>query len=294
MGAGSGDAALLYLYILSCGGRFDASDAAAHICRSETQVMAAMDVLARLGLVEPRGGEVSKKPAPADELPEYRAEDIKNELDNGSTFKSLVGEVQKTLGKLLSSEDLKKLFGIYDYLGLPPEVILQLVTHCAEECRRRSGPGRVPTMRYIEKAAYSWEREGIFSLEAAEAYLKRLDDHRAAENDLAEALGISGRTLSATEKRYLDEWSDMGFDRDAVALAYDRTVVKTGRLTWRYMDSIIRSWHGKGLHTLPEIESGDTPRYKKEELRPTPAKGGVTAEDLNEINAMLEKLKGGN
>ena len=171
IGCGSGDAALLYLYILISGGRYDKADAAARIGRSQTQIETAMGVLSRLGLVSLEEEPVTQIKERPDELPDYTAQDIARELDNGQSFKSLVEEVQKALGKILSSDDLKKLFGIYDYLGLPCEVILQLVIHGREEFRRSRGPGRIPTMRYIEKAAYSWEREGIFSLEAAEGYI---------------------------------------------------------------------------------------------------------------------------
>ncbi|MGM9521305.1 MAG: DnaD domain protein [Oscillospiraceae bacterium] len=298
IGCGSGDAALLYLYILTSGGRYDREDAASHTGRSAAQMDTAMDVLTRLGLVNPpgNGGESRKLPERPDELPEYTSEDISRELNNGESFKSLVNEVQHALGRLLSSDDLIKLFGIYDYLGLPPDVILQLVMHCREECVRRSGPGRVPTMRYIEKAAYTWEREGIFSLEAAEAYLMRLSEHRSAQQELASVLGIAGRPLSSSECRYLDSWTDMGFKADAVAIAYDKTVLKTGRLTWRYMDSIIKSWHSKGLHTPAEIESGDSPRYKKPEPSPNPAvgsgSGSATAEELDRMRETLKRIKG--
>jgi hypothetical protein len=295
IGSGSGDAALLYLYILTSGGHYDREDAARHTGRSEMQMDAAMEVLARLGLVNTR----DERPAPMerpDELPQYTTEDITRELQNGDTFKMLVGEVQRALGKLLSSDDLIKLFGIYDYLGLPLDVILQLVTHCKEECARRS-PGRIPTMRYIEKAAFTWEREGIFSLEAAERYLRELSKHRSAESRIAQVLGIGGRPLSASERKYIDTWTDLGFNEDAIAIAYDRTVLKTGKLTWRYMDSIIKSWHSKGLHTESEILAGDTPKFKP---RPEPEKsdangtGAATADELDMMRATLERIKGGN
>ena len=38
--------------------------------------------------------------------------------ENGAVFPTLVDEVQRALGRILSSEDLIKLFGIYDSLGL--------------------------------------------------------------------------------------------------------------------------------------------------------------------------------
>ena len=297
IGCGSGDAALLYLYILMSGGRYDRADAASRIGRSETQVEAALAVLTRLGLVD-MGGE---EPGPrvkerADELPEYTLQDIQRQLDSGEGFKSLVQEVQHALGKLLSSDDLKRLFGIYDYLGLPADVILQLVIHCREECRRTRGPGRGPTMRYIEKAAYTWEREGIFSLEAAENYIKRAKERQEARDSMAQALNIQGRPLSPSERKYLDGWAALGFGPEAVAIAYDRTVLKTGGLTWRYMDSIIRSWHSKGLHTPEEIAAGDGPRYQS---RPSGSGqerantyGSPSREELESMRRALRDMKG--
>ncbi len=294
IGCGSGDAALVYLYILVSGGRFDAEDAAAHIGRSSTQVDAAMAVLERLGLVSVRS-ERPKLLEHPEELPQYTTEDVARELEQGSAFKLLTEEVQRALGKMLSSDDLKKLFGIYDYLGLPPDVILQLVTHCIDECHRRSGPERVPTMRYIEKAAYTWEREGIFSLDAAERYIMRLAALRTTEERLAALLGIRGRSLSASERKYIDSWSEMGFEDEAIAMAYDRTVLKTGRLTWRYMDSILANWHQKGIHTARDVEERDAPPYartprQKQDSSNVPRT--VTTDELEGMRETLRRIRG--
>ncbi len=294
LGGASGDAALLYIYILTCGGRFEPNDASAAIHRSPAQVEGAMDVLERLGLVSRRDKRAPAAPERSEEMPSYTAEDIEREVKNGGTFPALVDEVQKALGTTLSSENLRTLFGIYDYLRLPPEVIMTLVGWCVSEYERRSGPGRRPSMRYIEKEAYAWEREGVFSCEAAEEYMKRRSAINEGERELAGAIGISGRALSVTERKYLDAWAQMGFDRDAVAIAYDRTVVKTGRLTWRYMDSILQSWHSKGLHTAKEIEAGDAPAQIRAPKSQSKAGGGgrTTATEYEQMRETLRKLKG--
>ena len=292
MGSGSGDAALLYIYILSSGGRYDGDDAAKTLHRTPQQLETAMDVLTRLGLVKLRDGEAPSRLERPEELPKYSASDIEREISNGTVFRELVQEVQRALGSHLTSEGLITLFGIYDYLALPPEVILILVTSCVEEYAARYGPGRRPSMRYIERAAYAWEREGIFSLEAAESHLKRMETMRAGERELAPVLGISGRPLSATERRYMDSWVEMGFSPEAVAMAYDRTVIKTGKLTWRYMDSILKSWHQKGLKTPEEIEAGDSPKFKRAERKKPATQEPATAEDLEKMRATLRKIKG--
>lgn len=281
--AGDGDAALLYIYIMKTRGVMSVADAAAALGRREAEIAAAMDTLSRLGLV--RADEREKAPVVKEELPEYTAADIKQELEKGSAFKSLVGEVQKSLGKVLSSDDLIRLFGIYDSLGLPPEVVLQLVTHCIDENRRRYGQGKVPTMRYIEKAAYTWEREGIFSLERAEQYLKTLSDRRAATAEVKKVLQIRDRALVATERRYVEEWLSLGFAAEAIEIAYERTLLKTGKLSWGYMNSIIKSWHEQGLHAVDEILARDG----KSAPRPTGTKKSTP--DPREYEQMKRYLK---
>ena len=261
MRAGDGDAALLYLYILKTRGQGTSAEAAAALGKSTGGIATAMAVLSRLGLVkfdettEPPAGdasEVTVKKPPVDEPHQYTVAEIEGELEAGSEFHSLVQEAQNSLGKIMSPDELLRLYGIYDALRIPPEVILQLITHCITESRGRGG-GRMPSMRQIEKEAYIWEREGIFSLDRAEKYLKVLEMRKSARGEIKKALQIWDRELSETEKHYVDGWIDMGFDSGAIGIAYDRTVVMTGRLVWGYMDKIMKSWHDKNLHTPQEI-----------------------------------------
>ena len=294
LSAGSGDAALLYLYILSRGGHYEPVDAAGAIHRSVDQVENAMDVLERVGLVAARTSPVpAPKLRPADERPQYTREDVERFAATDKVFQGLVPEVQGALGSVLSSEGLHALLNIYDNLKLEPAAILMLVNWCVARVEERYGPGHRPSMRAVEKEAYIWEREGAVTVEAAEDYIKRQSQLRAGERAFAAAVGLAGRSLSATEKRYIDAWLDMGFAADAVAAAYDRTVIKTGRLTWRYMDSILRSWHAKGIHTAREAEEKDAPPARKEPpRRQGSAREEVTAGEYEQMRATLRMLKG--
>ncbi len=289
--SGDGLASLLYLYALRTGGSVSLRRAAELFSRSEKDIAASMELLGRLGLLK---YEETAAPVQKDELPEYTADDIRHELENGTVFSVLVQEIQKRLGKLLSSDDLIKLFGIYDHLGLPPEVILQLVTYCTDENKRRYGPGRVPTMRYIEKTAYTWEHDGILSLEQAEQYIKKLEERRSLIGEIKRVLQINDRALSSSERKYVESWLERGYAPEAIELAYDRTVLKTGKLAWGYMDSIIGSWHTKGLFTADEIRSRDgkgaPAGQKRSQSKPAVAAKPSLAE-LEHMKKFLEKLR---
>jgi DnaD/phage-associated family protein len=289
--AGDGVAALLYLYALRTGGIVSLRRAAEALGIGEKEIAASMELLGRLGLLK---NEEPAPPLQKDELPDYTAADIKNELENGSVFAALVKEIQKLFDKLLTSDDLIKLFGIYDHLGLPPEVILQLAAYCLQENRRRYGPGRVPTMRYVEKNAYTWEREGVLSLEQAEQYIKTLEEKRSLTGEVKRVLQINDRALSSGERKYVESWIARGFSPEAIELAYDRTVLKTGKLAWSYMDSIIMSWHSKGLYTADEIRAKDGKNAsvgkKTNPAKPAGASKPSQAE-LDHMKKFLEKLR---
>jgi len=302
--AGNGDAALLYLYIQKKHGQSSPKEAETALGKSKGEIATAMAVLSRLGLINLNDNNGKKIPdAPPIEVsdnppnagPEqYTAEDIQRELDSGSDFHALVDEAQRSLGKILPADELLRLYGIYNGLKLPTEVIMQLITHCITESRRRDG-GRMPSMKYIEKTAYTWEHEGIFSLDRAEEYLKAHETRKSARGEIKNSLLIRGRELSETERHYVDNWIAMGFNAAAVAIAYDRTVLLTGQLSWPYMDKIINSWHNKGLHTAQEIQEKDKRPLGKPAFIEKSTKenkfGAATQEDLERMQRLLKNIR---
>ena len=276
--AHDGDVALLYLYILRTGSR-DTEDAARALCRTLGEMEAALEKLGRMGLLLEAPADQSPRQAvsaPADELPDYTAADIVSRSDK--TFTAVVQEAQRVLGHALSTPDLKKLFGIYDYLALPAEVIMLLLHYCVA-----NAGGRLPSMRFIEKEAFAWYNREIRTLEQAEAYIEARRQQREQSAEVARRLGIAGRELSAGEKRYIASWLELGYTPELIAIAYDRTVTSTGALKWGYMNKIIQSWHEKKLFTAEEIEEKDSRR------RPAQIKKGPDRPvDLSDLKSLLK------
>jgi len=304
--AGDGDAALLYLYILKTKGESTDSEASKALNKSKGWIASATAMLSRIGLVEvekdsaPAGnaGSVgSAENRPLQEQHEYTEDEVKAEIAAGSDFTIVIEETQRRLGKILSPDDLLRLYGIYDNLGLPPEVILQLITHCINECHTR-GDGRTPSVKYIEQAAYTWEREGVFSIEKAEEYLKALEARKSSRGMIRRSLNITDREFSETEKRYVDSWIDMGFEYDTIAIAYDKTVINTGGLKWPYLDKILKNWHAKDIHTVEQIQENDgrtgttTAASSTSIANNTGQKhGNPNSEEMERMTKILNKIK---
>lgn len=262
--SGSGDAALLYL-CLARRGSSQPDKLRAELRWGEEQYSAAERTLRALNLVsepeaetqpqtaQPAASAARQLPEPSGAIPEYSREDVMNKLESDGSFSSLLREVERKLGKL-SDPSVKKLLGLYDFLGLPAEVIFLLVGYCADCKAEQFGAGKPPTMREIEKEGYAWARRELFSIEAADAYIKSERKKRGRYGEYMNAMQLGGRQPSPGEERYIGSWMEMGFAPDSVAIAYDRTMLRCHELKWPYLNGILKRWHENGIHTPAEIE----------------------------------------
>jgi len=281
---GDADAALVYLHLLRRGN-------VQGLGWPQTRLQGALDKLASCGLTARK-----QAPAPAatqteEQPPEYTLDDITAALGSGSAFSALADEVERRLGKKLSTADLKTLYTLYDYLALPAEVILLIVGWCTTELERKYGPGRRPFLSQIRREAFRWAREGVDTAERAEEHLQRLLRLRSREGELIRLLDLPQRPLVDREQKYIAAWLEMGFDNDALRLAYEKTVMGTASksMDWRYMNGILRRWHEKGLHTVAQIRAGDSgPRRSA----PAPADPDRRArEDMERARRLLQQMK---
>ena len=259
---GDGDAALLYIALLRRHGSVPPRALAGELRWERSRIEAAEKALRDMGLIAP---EDAGPPEPADEKPEYQRADVIEHLEQDEPFRLLTAEVERKLGKKLTTPDVAVLLGLHDYLGLPTDVIYLLVCHCADRVAAKYGPGRRPGMKQIEKEGYTWARMGIDTqLEAAE-YLKKYAQRQGMLPAYMRVLCLGDRLPSPSEEKYLTAWQEMGFAPEAVALAYDKTVLKCHEFKWPYCNGILKRWHDAGVHTVAEIEQKDRPAPKQQE-----------------------------
>ena len=274
--AQSPDAALLYLYIKDDN---DPAQAADRLGFSESRYACAAATLHQLGLWAPQ-----KQTRLPGEPPQYTEEDVISAMDTDMDFRALRGEIQRILGKNLTTEELKILIGFTRYLGLSADVIVLLVCYCKDKAKKL-GKTRTPSLRTIEKEAYEWAEKGIDTMEEAAAYTQQQNLRFSRVGRIMETLQIRGRNLTAPEKRYIKQWLEMDFEEEAIGLAYERSCVNTGGLAWPYMHKILTSWHEQGLHTAQQVQSGDRKK--------TVPKGGSGVLGDAEMDAIRKLMKEG-
>ncbi len=293
--AHDGDVALLYIWLCRRGS-FDAEAAARELCRTGAEIKNAYEKLCRMSLAHPDApvqAQAEPKLPPAEELPEYTAEDIVRRSKEDSGFQAVVAQAQRKLGRVLSTADLKTLFGIYDYLALPADVIFMLIGYCIDVFREKYGPGRLPSMRSIEKEAYSWANREIITIEQADEYIRTAAEKRSRAGEVKTAMGLGSRVLTPTERKYMLSWFDMGFDNETILIAYDRTVTNTGALKWGYMNKIILSWHEKGIHSAAEVAERDSRSPASAVKAENRHRSNVSGDELERLRSIYEKVKNG-
>lgn len=258
LGSGDSDAALLYLHIKS-GGNSDA----ASLGFSPERLRHAKAALQQLGLLS-----APPMPAPAaPQPPVYTETDVLQHLQKpDGDFQKLRGEVQRRYGRVLSTEELKCLITMTDYLTLPTEVVGMLLSYCIERSRR-CGAQRMPALRTVEREAFRWADEKIDTIERAAAYMQQQLLRYSRMAAIAGMLQISGRKLTPGEEKYIFSWLDMGFGEPEIQLAYRRTLESLGQFKWGYINTILKNWDAAGLHTLDQIRQEDVRPQSAQEKR---------------------------
>ncbi len=284
----------VYLYAMNLA-RKGISEETAEIAKNlkllESDVVNALDYWNNIGALKMSKDSVSfgAEKSETAEKPQAKTQktpaEIAEIMTENKSLADLCEIAQQILGKTLNSKDLETLYWFYDNLGLSPEVISMLLEYCVSKGKR--------SMNYIEKVAITWHENGITTIGAAESYTAEERDKSSYFYSLRKLFGIADRNLSKSEEMYLKTWrSEYGMNEDMVALAYEYCILQTNKLSFPYMNSIIKRWYEKNITTVREAEA-DHEKFKAENKKFSEKdldvyKSDVDHDELEKI--IMEKL----
>lgn len=290
---GSGDASLLYLYLLRHQGEYDPAKAGHSLGWTRAQLDTALAQLQELGLASgalpPRPDDTPPQP---DQAPEYSASDIAAELkDPNSEFSFLLQEIERMFGKRLTNGQVSILLELFDHVGLPAEVLFLMINWLCERNKRKYGTARNPSMSVVKRTGYRWKEQGYDTLEAAEAYIKTVSLQESREGSVMAALGIYGRQPVTSERQFIRQWLEWGFSPETVAIAYDITLTSIGKLNWHYCNGILKRWHEKNLHTPEQVQRERKAEVASNATRPAHHKPGSATANGRDPEQMTQELQ---
>ncbi len=195
----------------------------------------------------------TEKASPKTSMPtavSYTKSDINTYMKNNDGIRHMFLISEQLLNRNLTDTDRRILFGFYDYLGMPIEVIFTLIEYCLSIGKTN--------MRYIEKVAYSWADKGVDTLAKASLFVKEENEISQTLHRFKTKFKITGREFTATEEEYIRNWVyTLKLDDKTIMDAFEKTVANTGKIAFKYMDAILRN----SSNTSNPAQSSKTSNY---------------------------------
>lgn len=240
--AHDGDMTLLYIWIKRRNSH-DLNAAAKDLCMTMQRVNEAFEKLSICGILPGKKPE-KPVPQPAEEAPQVTADDLRHAAEDRG-FRAVLDYAEQAFGRVLTKDDMGKLLNIYNGLGLGADVIFVLINHCRHITDRRL------TMHFVQTKAYEWVNRGITDVEQAEEFAEHAMRMKERESQILKILGIHDRVPSNITA-IIDSWIDKNCSDDLIEQAYGITFEKTGKLAWKYMNTVL-----EGL--LADSRESETP-----------------------------------
>ena len=177
--------------------------------------------------------------------PSYTAKQL-SQFREYSDFDALVDYIEQLTGCTVTARTLQTPAFLYESLGMSSELIMYLYDYCVSH-GKSSGS-------YIEKAAIAWAEEGIDSVEKARAHLFSRSEECMT---VCRTFGIR-RSLGEPEYAFIERWTrQYGMTAELIKEACSRTLLKTGKPSFEYADSILSNWSRDSLKTLEDVAGQD-------------------------------------
>ena len=211
---------------------------------------------------------------PFDECMRYVADDY--------NLKNMLTAVESTLGKQLTHTEVTCFVTLVKWHGLPCTVMPMLVQYC-----RSIGK---PSMSYIEATGIGWAAEEIDNFEKAEKKISALTAKRKAWNTVRSALEIPERKATDSEMKYCDLWiNGQHIDVELVRHAYDKCINKNGKMSFAYMNGIIKRYYEQGITDVTSAlkldEQNREAMEARRQARADTSKSGRQSEVYSETSA---------
>ncbi len=248
------------LFLMRNGTQVDGSDICKQIGVSPVELEEALLYWRSAGLLKdssqaPVVTTASAKPKRQAAVREKRATrvEISKRADESKEIALVLQQAEIKFARPLKETEKSSLVYILDDLGMNPEIALMLLEHAACEGRTTSS--------FLESTAVDWINRCVDTVALAEQEMTKAEERKHAWAIVRRATSIDSRRPSSKEAecchRWVNEWE---FDEKMLRLAYDHCVDNIGKMTFPYMDKILKGWHTSGINTPDAVAAADQVR----------------------------------
>ncbi|MBQ7625426.1 MAG: DnaD domain protein [Clostridia bacterium] len=239
----------MFLYLNVRGGKASLSKAALDLKIPEARIDRAFNVLVMFGVAAPDGAAPVKAPLPPD------PRELLALKEGDESFKGVCNYYETAVGRIMTKQELEALSFLHFELSLPADLLCLIINYVREE--------KHLTMRNLERVCYEWHDDGAVTYEEGVARLGSLREKKSRYYTVLRLFGIRDRAPSDTERKFIDSWADMGFSDDMIKLAYEKTVMRTGKVSFAYINGILERWRQSGVSDPASAGLRDAPPAEK-------------------------------
>lgn len=215
------------------------------------------------------------------EKPTYSIIKIEEHRQNDHELRDLFTFAQTEFGgDLFDYNEINTLFGLYEWLKLPIDVIKYLISYAVLNNSKN--------MNYIEKVAIDWSEHNIKTVDDAQKYLKSLNN--SVYTTVLKACGIFDPPAKI-QIEFIDKWiNEYKMDLEVILHCVDYSIILKNKTNFPYIDSILKAWHEKGLKTVDEIKKS-TEEFRTVKQNSIKASGNNTKASAKSPYVKKEKHK---
>ncbi|AKA71288.1 primosome, DnaD subunit [Clostridium scatologenes] len=184
--------------------------------------------------------------------PEENSKNINllEELNKNST-KDMLQDIEKLLGRPLSSKEMTMYIGWLKDFNFSPEIILLLIQYCASKGKT--------DCRYIEKIALAWFDSKIKNIDDAQTFIKKHEDKWINIRKILNYLGIKDAEIMKPQEDMLNKWiTTYKFPIDVIYKACEICFQRINKTDFKYIDGILTSWNKDNIRTVDDVNKKNT------------------------------------
>ena len=212
--------------------------------------------------------------------PHYTESQI-NQITSDDEVKWMMNIIEVYLEHPLRPVDIQLIMYLYESLNFSRELIMYLYEYCISKGKKNAS--------YIEAVALSWAKEGIDTVEKAEANATLYNTNYSA---VSKAFGLN-RTPGAVEQQFINKWmTKYKFSIEIIVEACNRALLATAKPDFKYADKILEKWFAKGVRTQKDIDRLDEEHKKttSEKLAASSSKKTTAPkQSTNKFNAFPQR-----
>lgn len=182
--------------------------------------------------------------------------EVSHRIETTEELKWIVSETERLFSRFISPTEAGVLVSMFDYAGLPADVIIMIVEYCVSIDKTN--------LRFIEKTAYSWADKGIDTHQKVSEYIASISAEKDVEDKIKRIFEIYDRSLTTKQKEFALVWvSEWNISEELLKFAYEKCLDNTGKLSFPYINKILLNWNESNIKTISDVLSFENNRKQE-------------------------------